>query len=225
MLGRQSRKKRKDRSRNSSSWSHLGCLIRLVKNFLFDYDGVAALTLLHYPRMSDASANPSSATASPFLSELQATLDREIPMSAQMGIRVHDGGADGLVMRLPLSPNRNHQQTAFAGSLNALCTIAGWGSVYLLLRELDRRGNIVIRRSTIKYQEPVTSSEIYARCQPVSPVARQYFLEMLDDKGQAKLDLTVEIAGAEGPAVSFNGSYVVLPAGGENTLLRGYTSE
>jgi hypothetical protein len=42
--------------------------------------------------------------------------------------------------------------------------------------------------------------------------AKQYFLEMLDDKGQAKLDLTVEVAGAEGPAVLFNGSYVVLPA-------------
>ena len=39
-------------------------------------------------------------------------------------------------MRLPLDRNRNHQQTAFAGSLNALCTITGWGSVYLLLREL-----------------------------------------------------------------------------------------
>jgi thioesterase domain-containing protein len=164
--------------------------------------------------MPDLSSNPPiSATASPFLSELQATLDREIPMSTQMGIRVHEGGADGLVMRLPLNPNRNHQQTAFAGSLNALCTITGWGSVYLLLRELGRRGNIVIRRSTIKYQEPVTSSEIYARCQPVKPVDRQYFLEMLDDKGQAKLDLTVEVAGREGAAVSFNGSYVVLPNG------------
>jgi thioesterase domain-containing protein len=147
------------------------------------------------------------------LSELQATLDREIPMSAQMGIRVHDGAAEGLVVRLPLNPNRNHQQTAFAGSLNALCTITGWGSIFLLLKELGRRGNIVIRRSTIKYQEPVTSSEIYARCQPVSPAARQYFLEMLDDKGQAKLDLTVEVAGKEGPAVSFHGSYVVLPNG------------
>ncbi|HEX5471807.1 MAG TPA: YiiD C-terminal domain-containing protein [Lacipirellulaceae bacterium] len=171
--------------------------------------------------MSEPSSNPNSATVLPLLSELQATLEREIPMSAQMGIRVHDGGADGLVMRLPLSPNRNHQQTAFAGSLNALCTIAGWGSVYLLLRELGRRGNIVIRRSTIKYQEPVTSSDIYARCQPVTAAARDYFLEMLDDKGQAKLDLMVEIAGAEGPAVSFNGSYVVLPAGSEASLADG----
>lgn len=162
--------------------------------------------------MPDPSANP-TIVRSPLLAELQATLEREIPMCTQMGIRVHDGGADGLVMRLPLDPNRNHQQTAFAGSLNALCTIAGWGSVYLLLRELSRRGSIVIRRSTIKYQEPVTSSEIFARCQPITVAARQYFLEMLDDKGQAKLDLIVEIDGADGPAVSFHGSYVVLPNG------------
>ena len=39
-----------------------------------------------------------------------------------MGIRVHDGGLGGLVMRLPLVPNRNHQQTAFAGSLNGVAT-------------------------------------------------------------------------------------------------------
>jgi thioesterase domain-containing protein len=163
--------------------------------------------------MPETNSNSKPATKTPILDELQATLEREIPMCAQMGIRVHDGGPDGLVMRLPLNPNRNHQQTAFAGSLNALCTIAGWGSVYLLLREIGRVGNIVIRRSSIKYQEPVSSSEIFARCCPVMPDARQFFLEMLGDKGQAKLDLTVEIAGVDGPAVSFHGSYVVLPNG------------
>ncbi|MCI0333919.1 MAG: thioesterase domain-containing protein [Planctomycetes bacterium] len=163
--------------------------------------------------MPDAAANPVSHMQPPQLAELQATLEREIPMCSQMGISVHNGGTDGLVMRLPLDRNRNHQQTAFAGSLNALCTIAGWGSVYLLLKELNRRGSIVIRRSSIKYQEPVSTSEIYARCLPVSAESRQYFLEMLDHKGQAKLDLTVEVAGADGPAVSFHGSYVVLPNG------------
>jgi thioesterase domain-containing protein len=163
--------------------------------------------------MTPDTSTPPNLHSSPLLSELQATLEREIPMSAQMGIRVHKGDADGLVMRLPLGPNRNHQQTAFAGSLNALCTIAGWGYVYVLLREIGRRGNIVIRRSTIKYQEPVNSSEIYARCHPVAADARQYFLDMLDDKGQAKLDLSVEISGKDGPAVLFGGSYVVLPNG------------
>jgi thioesterase domain-containing protein len=154
-----------------------------------------------------------SAARSSLLEELQATLEREIPMCGQMGICVHDRGADGLVMRLPLEPNRNHQQTAFAGSLNALCTITGWGSVYLLLRELGQSGSIVIRRSSIRYQEPVTSSEIFARCQPISAEARQYFVEMLGDKGQAKLDLAVEVSGKDGAAVSFSGSYVVLPNG------------
>jgi thioesterase domain-containing protein len=163
--------------------------------------------------MLDVPAKTPSAARSSLLEELQATLEREIPMCGQMGIRVHDRSADGLVMRLPLEPNRNHQQTAFAGSLNALCTITGWGSVYLLLRELGQSGSIVIRRSSIRYQEPVTSSEIFARCQPISAEARQYFVEMLGDKGQAKLDLTVEVSGKDGAAVSFNGSYVVLPNG------------
>jgi thioesterase domain-containing protein len=166
------------------------------------------------PAMLETSSNSTPVSSgSPLLEQLQATLQREIPMCAQMGIRVRDAGPSGLVMQLPLGPNRNHQQSAFAGSLNALCTIAGWGSVFLLLKELGREASIVIRRSTIKYQEPVTTSEIFARCLPVGQEARQYFLEMLAEKGQAKLDLSVEIAGALGPAVSFHGSYVALPNG------------
>jgi thioesterase domain-containing protein len=196
-----------------------------VKYFLLGYDGKSSSRTVLHPMTPDTSTPPIPST-SPLLCELQATLEREIPMSAQMGIRVHQGDSSGLVMRLPLSPNRNHQQTAFAGSLSALCTIAGWGYVYVLLRELGRRGNIVIRRGSIKYQEPVTSAEIYARCHPVAPDARQYFLEMLDDKGQAKLDLAVEIAGTgASPAVLFGGSYVVLPASAGNGLLAAYKPE
>ena len=163
--------------------------------------------------MPDVTAKPSPAVLAPELRELQAMLEREIPMCSQMGISVHHCGPDGLVMRLPLVPNRNHQQTAFAGSLNALCTIAGWGTVFLLLKQLDRTGSIVIRRSSIRYQEPVTSADILARCHPVTTEARDYFLEMLDDKKQAKLDLVVEITGPAGPLVSFSGSYVVVQNG------------
>lgn len=149
----------------------------------------------------------------PELRELQNILEREIPMCCHMGIKVHQRDAEGLVMRFPFEPNRNHQQTAFAGSLNALCTIAGWGTVFLLLKKTGRSGSIVIRRSSIRYQEPVTSTDVFARCQPVSADAKQYFVEMLDEKKQAKLDLVVEIAGPTGPLVAFNGSYVVVQNG------------
>jgi hypothetical protein len=59
----------------------------------------------------------------------------------------------------------------------------------------------------------VTSSEIYAHCRSVTPEEKQHFLDMLDDKGQSKLDLVVEVAGRDGLAVSFKGSYVALPPG------------
>jgi thioesterase domain-containing protein len=160
--------------------------------------------------MSEPAATNAPDTLSPLLAELQATLEREIPMCAMMGIRVQEYGSEGLVLRCPLDRNRNPHQTAFAGSLNALCTAAGWSTAYLLLKEVQRAGNLVIRRSSIRYQLPVDSPEIVARCHPVTDVVREFFLEMLDDKGQAKLDLTVEIASDERPAVVFNGSYVVV---------------
>ena len=147
------------------------------------------------------------------LAELQSTIEREIPMCAHMGIHVHSYSEQGLSLRAPLDRNHNHQHTAFAGSLNALCTVAGWGSVFLLLRQHDLPGDIVIRRSTIKYLHPVDAPEIIALCQAVGTADRDYFLEMLRHKGQAKLDLRVEVLAADESAVTFTGSYVVL--GGE----------
>ncbi|MEM8865545.1 MAG: YiiD C-terminal domain-containing protein, partial [Planctomycetota bacterium] len=156
------------------------------------------------------------------LARLQSVLDREIPMCGLMGVRVASAEGDlaeGLAMTMPLERNRNHQQTAFAGSLNALCTIAGWGATWLELRRLEAEGvpvegAIVIRRSTIKYHEPVTSPLITARCVPPTADARSHFAEMLVEKGQSKFDLQVEIASSdpERPAVVLKGSYVVLPA-------------
>ena len=160
--------------------------------------------------MENQAASSASRAGESLLDELQTTLQGEIPISAQMGMRVRGNGPEGLVVSMPLDQNRNHQQTAFAGSLNALCTIAGWSATYVLLRALNLDGNIVIRRSSIRYHEPVTSDDVVARCQPISTEARDYFLEMLEEKGQAKLDLTVEIPGAgQQTAVTFQGSYVV----------------
>jgi thioesterase domain-containing protein len=148
--------------------------------------------------------------ADSLLDDLQVTLHHEIPICAQMGIEVDRYAEGRLTLRLPLSPNRNHKRTAFAGSLNALCTVTGWSLVYLLTREREREGDIVIRRSSIKYLQPVTDAVITATSGELDHGLLDYFSEMLREKGQAKLDLRVEIPGVDGPAVSFTGSYVVL---------------
>ena len=146
------------------------------------------------------------------LAELRSTLAREIPMSSRMGIEVGAWSEYGLEVLLPLDENRNHQQTAFAGSLNALCTLAGWSTVFLVTRCHGLGGSIVIRRSAIKYLLPVATPQIRAVCRPVTAPEEQYFVEMLAEKGQAKLDLDVEVSVPEGLAVAFHGSYVVLEA-------------
>jgi thioesterase domain-containing protein len=151
------------------------------------------------------------------LDDLQATLHREIPISAQMGITVAGYDAGRLTLQMPLAPNRNHKRTAFAGSLNALCTVTGWCLVYLLSRERQEFGDVVIRRSSIKFLQPVDGDVITATTEQLDPALLDYFAEMLLEKGQAKLDLRVEVPGIDGPAVCFAGSYVVL----ESRLLDG----
>jgi thioesterase domain-containing protein len=155
-----------------------------------------------------------------YLAELQETLESAIPMCAQMGMRVHALGDGGITLRAPLDRNRNHQGTAFAGSLNALCTMAGWANVFLLMRSHGLTGDVVIRRSSIKYLHPVRSQEILARSHQVGDRERDFFLEMLADKGQAKVDVRVEITAADETVVAFNGSYVVSLPGDEPTSRR-----
>lgn len=138
-------------------------------------------------------------------------LRREIPLSGQMGVTVDGLDRSGLWLSMPLEPNRNPHQTAFAGSLNALCTLAGWAMTHLLLEELSLSGSTVIRRSSIKYHEPVQSERVVAHCLATPTADREHFAEMLVEKGQAKLDHVVQINGdnEDKPAVLFAGSYVV----------------
>lgn len=144
--------------------------------------------------------------------ELQALMRAEIPLAAQMGVEVDRLDDDGLWLSIPLAPNVNPHQTAFAGSLNALCTLAGWGMSQELARRVGVNGSTVIRRSSIKYREPVETARIVAQCLPARPADWLHFKEMLSEKGKSKVDLVVEVAGVdpERPAVLFAGSYVVV---------------
>ena len=145
----------------------------------------------------------------PLLGLLQQTLQREMPITEAMGIEVASYDEQQLAMRMPLEPNRNHQYSAFAGSLNALCTIVGWGSIFLQLYQSGLTGNIVIRRGKIRYLRPVFVPEFVARALPIPSQELGYFFELLDSKGKSKLDVAVEITDEQGPYVNFSGSYVV----------------
>ena len=143
------------------------------------------------------------------LKQLEKTLAREIPICRAMNFEVVSWQEDRLTIGMPLEPNKNHQFSAFAGSLNALCTIVGWGTVFMLLGRQGLSGSIVIRRSKIRYLRPVITSNIVARSLPIDADELAYCFELMRSKGKTKLEIASEIADETGLLVRFRGSYVV----------------
>ncbi|HET9980916.1 MAG TPA: thioesterase domain-containing protein [Ktedonobacterales bacterium] len=147
--------------------------------------------------------------------ELEAVLHHEIPLSRQMGLTVDRYDGERLSLAAPLAPNINHKATAFAGSLTALATLTGWGATWLLLRERDMGGVIVIQESTTRYLLPV-SGDFVATCRLPSSRVAERFLAGLRRRGKARLPLNVEILDSAGRvAVAFSGHYVAFAQIGE----------
>jgi thioesterase domain-containing protein len=145
--------------------------------------------------------------AGALLHELQATLDHEIPLSRAIGITALRYDATGLTLWAPLAPNTNHKSTAFAGSLSSVATLAGWGLVWLLLRERGLRGTIVIQESATAYRLPVRG-DFTAVCARPQPEVLDAFIAAFRRKGKARLALSVTIADGERVSLAFDGRYV-----------------
>ena len=141
------------------------------------------------------------------LRELERTLHEDIPITKQLGITVLRYEADTLALKAPLDANINHKGTAFAGSIYAVATLAGWGLIWLLLREAEITARIVIQESSIRYRLPITQ-DMVATCSKPSPARLEPFFAMLRRKGMARLELQTQIREDGHTAVEFNGRYV-----------------
>ena len=142
------------------------------------------------------------------LQELQETLLREIPITRHLGLRVDGYKNEQLILSAPLAANINHKQTAFAGSLTGLATLAGWGRLWLLLREYGIPGKVVIQDSTSSYRQPV-KSDFVAICQPLSSEQATKIAIALERHSKARAELKVEIRSDDVAAMSFKGRYVM----------------
>src|SRR3569833_1080547 len=140
------------------------------------------------------------------LNELGRTLQDEIPLTRAIGISPA-WEDEGLELWAPLAPNVNHKDTAFAGSLASMATLAGWSFLWLLLRQEGLVGKIVIQDCSVRYLRPVTR-EIRARCAAPDPSALQSFLATFRKRGRARIELRAEIREGDQLAVELVGRYV-----------------
>jgi thioesterase domain-containing protein len=156
------------------------------------------------------SVSPLRAEAAPsplMIDALIETLHSDLPPSRLLGVEVLAAQAGGVTLGAPLAANRNHLGTAFAGSLNAVATLAGWSWLWVYLRELREEARIVIQDSAIRYLRPV-DSDFQATCDAPGATAVQRFLKALHRSGRGRVELAVTLSDQRGPAAQFAGRYV-----------------
>lgn len=143
------------------------------------------------------------------LDALRLVWQEELPITGALGIAVVSAPPGGLVLQMPLAPNRNHKGTAFAGSLSALTTLAGWSLLWLALREAGDHAHVVIQDSTMRYLRPVHSDAL-ATAEAPDEAAMEHFWAGLRRHGRGRVTVEVVVRDAHGVEVAaFTGRYVV----------------
>lgn len=140
------------------------------------------------------------------LRETEQYLHQQIPLTQAMGVRLEMEG-ERLVVTAPLEPNHNHLGTAFGGSLSAIATLAGYVQLWLMLE--DRTAHVVVRESHIQYRVPVRHS-IRALCQPPDATLLAGFRQHFEQKGKARLQLSVVVEENGQTCVEFTGEFVAI---------------
>ena len=125
-----------------------------------------------------------------------------------MGVRVRS--IRPMTLEAPLKPNRNHLQTAFGGSINALATLAAYAFLWLELRE-DSTAHVVVAESSIRFRRPIRGL-IRAICLPPDPAAVAMLKPNLAHTGRVRIRLHVEIKENRFVAAEFEGNFVAIHA-------------
>ena len=141
------------------------------------------------------------------LREAEEFFHAKIPLTRAMGVRVVADDEDRFVVTAPVALNYNHLHTAFGGSINAVATLAGYGFLWLQLREEPAR--VVIADSSIRFLRPLRET-IRAICTKPDLEQLEAFRATLRTAGKAKIALRVTVEEQGKPAAEFSATFVAL---------------
>ena len=143
------------------------------------------------------------------LTNVEVYLRKHIPLSAGMDITVLEASPSKVSIGVPLSPNINHQSTAFGGSVAALAILTGWTLVHLRLKSEDLITHTVIQSSAVQYNRPITGT-FRAVAEGVADKVWQRFIHTLAKRGKSRIRIPVNLASEGEVAASFEGAYVAI---------------
>jgi thioesterase domain-containing protein len=120
--------------------------------------------------------------------DLQEYLYANIPLSKAVGIKVLALSSEGVTLTAPLAPNVNHKGTVFAGSVSSVALLSAWSLLFVSLKNEGIKGQGVVQRNTITYEQPVTGTFTAFAAAP-HPDAWQKFVSTLKRRKRARIRL------------------------------------
>ncbi len=145
------------------------------------------------------------------ISRLEKLIIDTIPVTRHLQFHLHLDEYDQPVLEVPLLPNINHLGTAFGGSLSMLCTIDGWGCMYLLLEKYKLEADILIQKNIMTFLSQV-EDDFYVGCKLPAPEELDIFVRTFNRFRKARLPITcyVQEKNKSEIAAQFHGVYAAI---------------
>ena len=141
--------------------------------------------------------------------EFEQFLHNQIPVTKAMEFSVKEFTPSKVEISAKLEPNKNHQSTAFGGSISCLMTVAGWALTFANIKEADPNAHIVISKSNIRYLKPI-KKDFTAECTLTNEDDKINFIKMYNKNHKGKLFVKVYCYEDGILAAEFEGQYVAL---------------
>ncbi len=151
------------------------------------------------------------------LNEIASYIHKNIPITAHLGIRVKAYDGKSVSLSAPLTPNLNHRNTAFVGSLSALAILSGWALLHLKLKEKGIRSRLVIQKSSFEFSDPI-DTDFEAVCSLPADEQFEKFLRTLERHKRARISLKSTIICVSGKGGNHEGTYVAVVLNGKESI-------
>lgn len=124
--------------------------------------------------------------------QLESLVHQEIPITQALDIQITELTEHSIRVMAPFEANKNIHNTAFAGSIYTVATIAGWSLVTSLAMQHKLEGSVVLAKAHIQYKQPI-NGDIVAECQVDNPALVETFIRSFKRKNRARLELAINL--------------------------------
>ena len=143
------------------------------------------------------------------LSDVTSYIHEHIPLTSHLGAIVESYDGNAVTISAPLTPNLNHRNTAFGGSISALGILSGWTLLFLKLKETGIKSRLVIQKSSFDFQDPV-DDDFKAICTLPDNKTWEKFTKTLSKHGRARISVQSIIESSSGIGGTHEGAYVAI---------------